>query len=189
MADDLTIGRSRSKSSSYLSYKSPQPQSLTAALEMIALSSSQSSASTEKHRATSSDNGHGERSFTDQPRLRVSTDPVMNGSATAPASPMLPKGKKKDKASMLPSPRRPMPSLPHVSGRSVSGPTPVSLHGKVISSPIYDAGNAASYASSALRLSIVPARTHYTFRVIRGNIESESDGESGRSETNPSRYI
>ncbi|KAI0915670.1 hypothetical protein AcV5_003527 [Taiwanofungus camphoratus] len=139
MADDLTIGRSRSKSSSYLSYKSPQPQSLTAALEMIALSSSQSSASTEKHRATSSDNGHGERSFTDQPRLRVSTDPVMNGSATAPASPMLPKGKKKDKASMLPSPRRPMPSLPHVSGRSVSGPTPVSLHGKVISSPIYDA--------------------------------------------------
>ncbi|CCM00835.1 uncharacterized protein FIBRA_02877 [Fibroporia radiculosa] len=143
--DELSLGRSRSKSSSYLAYRSPQPQSLNAALEMIALSSSQSSTSTsttqEKYRA-SSENGHVGRSTTpslgDATRLRISTDTRNLGINTAPSSPIWPRGKK-DRNVVSLSPRRPTPASPPFGTRSVSTPMPVSLHGKVISSPIPNA--------------------------------------------------
>ncbi|KZT64366.1 hypothetical protein DAEQUDRAFT_38899 [Daedalea quercina L-15889] len=144
--DSSTLGRSRSKSSSYLSYRSPQPQSLSAALEMIALSDSHSTASTastDKMR-TASENGHGERSATpsllDPRKLRISTDNGHgNGLHTAPASPIWAIGKKKEKAAVPPSPRRPIPALPHFAGgRSISTPTPATINGKVISTPIFD---------------------------------------------------
>lgn len=144
--DSSSLGRSRSKSSSYMSYRAPQPQSLSAALEMIALSDSQSTASTvstDKVR-TVSENGHGERSATpsllDPRKLRISTEHT-DGLHTAPASPMWPRGKKKDKMGP-PSPRRPIPALPHFGGgRSVSSPAPATINGKVISTPIFNPGN------------------------------------------------
>lgn len=152
--DSASLGRSRSKSSSYLSYRAPQPQSLSAALEMIALSDSQSTSSTistDKVR-TASENGHGERSATpsllDPRKLRISTDHT-DGLHTAPASPMFPRGKRKDKMGP-PSPRRPIPALPHFGGgRSVSSPAPATINGKVISTPIFNPGKGSRAPQSS----------------------------------------
>ncbi|KAH9830765.1 uncharacterized protein C8Q71DRAFT_716454 [Rhodofomes roseus] len=165
--DGSTLGRSRSKSSSYLSYRAPQPQSLSAALEMIALSDSRSttsSLSADKIR-TVSENGHGERSATpsllDPRKLRISTDHG-DGLHTAPASPnpMWQRGKKKEKAGVPPSPRRPMPALPHAGGaRSVSTPTPATIDGKVISTPIFNP-DATRDMNQAVNAGTVPAELY-----------------------------
>ncbi|KAH9945657.1 hypothetical protein B0H21DRAFT_744108 [Amylocystis lapponica] len=140
-ADDSALNRSRSKSSTYLSYRAPQPQSLTAALEMIALSNSQSSASTDKPH-TPTDSGHGHETV--QPRghmkrastpgfdsrLVINTSPSLNEIRTdtdssPPVSPVPTKSKGK-KSGIPPSPSRPIPSLPHALG------------GGEISSPVYN---------------------------------------------------
>lgn len=165
--DSSTLGRSRSKSSSYLSYRAPQPQSLSAALEMIALSDSQSTASTistDKVR-TVSENGHGGRSATpsllDPRKLRISTDKT-DGLHTAPASPMWPRGKKKDKVGP-PSPRRPIPALPHFGGgRSVSTPAPATINGKVISTPIFNPGKSSCAPQPSVDIDYHPQTRHGT---------------------------
>ncbi|KAI8994102.1 hypothetical protein BD414DRAFT_481426 [Trametes punicea] len=147
--DASTLGRSRSKSSPYMQYRSPQPQSLTAALEMIALSSSQSSGSHSK--AGASEDGHGARSATPSlqespPRVRINTDPKLLASpassdriltSTPPDTPLRFKFKGKDKGSVPPSPMNLTPASPQPR-RSVSGPAGVQLRGKFISSPVLD---------------------------------------------------
>ncbi|KAI0674821.1 hypothetical protein C8Q78DRAFT_964705 [Trametes maxima] len=147
--DDGTLGRSRSKSSSYTQYRSPQPQSLNAALEMIALSSSQSSGSHDRH--DGSQNGHGQRSGTPSlqespPRVTINTDPKLLGVAaqndrihtsTPPQTPSRFGFKRKDQGSVPPSPMRPTPVSPQPR-RSVSGPVGVQLRGKFISTPVPD---------------------------------------------------
>ncbi|KAH9920684.1 uncharacterized protein B0H18DRAFT_1095853 [Fomitopsis serialis] len=165
--DSSTVGRSRSKTSSYLSYRAPQPQSLSAALEMIALSDSQSttsSVSTDKLR-TASENGHGERSapasLLDPRKLRISTEHG-DGLHTAPASPnpMWSRGKKMGKMGAPPSPRRPIPALPHFGGaRSVSSPTPAIIKGNVISTPIYNA-DATRDMSQTMNPGTVPPKLY-----------------------------
>ncbi|KAI0823706.1 hypothetical protein BC628DRAFT_499041 [Trametes gibbosa] len=148
--DESTLNRSRSKSSSYMQYRSPQPQSLNAALEMIALSSSQSS--TNSHdKPDGSDNGHGARSATPSsqgspPKVRINTDPKLLGiaarsdqthSSTPPGTPLRFKFKSKDKGSVPSTPMKPTPVSPQPR-RSVSGPAGVQLRGKFISSPVLD---------------------------------------------------
>ncbi|KAI0633635.1 hypothetical protein C8Q77DRAFT_1058132 [Trametes polyzona] len=147
--DDSTLGRSRSKSSSYMQYRSPQPQSLNAALEMIALSSSQSSSSHDK--PDGSDSGHNARSGTPSlqespPRVRINTDPKLLGVAarsdqahtsTPPDTPSRFKFKSKDKGSVPSTPMKPSTLSPQPR-RSVSGPVGVQLRGKFISSPVLD---------------------------------------------------
>ncbi|OJT10725.1 Rho GTPase-activating protein 39 [Trametes pubescens] len=148
-ADDSTLGRSRSKSSSYTQYRSPQPQSLNAALEMIALSSSQSSNSHDK--PDGSDSGHAVRSATPSlqespPRVRINTDPNLLGvaarsdqthSSTPPDTPIRFKFRGKDKSSVPSTPIKPSPMAPQPR-RSVSGPAAAHLRGKFISSPVLD---------------------------------------------------
>ncbi|KAI0356324.1 hypothetical protein OH77DRAFT_253772 [Trametes cingulata] len=148
--DDSTLGRSRSKSSSYMQYRSPQPQSLNAALEMIALSSSQSSSNShDKH--DGSENGHSARSGTPSlqespPRVRINTDPKLLGVAarndqthtsTPPDTPLRFRFKGKDKGSVPPSPMKVAIASPQPR-RSVSGPSVVQLRGKFISTPVLD---------------------------------------------------
>ncbi|KAI0768673.1 hypothetical protein BD413DRAFT_478710 [Trametes elegans] len=148
-ADDSTLGRSRSKSSSYMQYRSPQPQSLNAALEMIALSSSQSS-SNSHDKQDGSENGHGSRSGTPSlqespPRVRINTDIKFLGvqgsrgdqthSNTPPDTPS--RFRFRGKGGTQPSPMRPSPVSPQPR-RSVSGPVGVQLRGKFISSPVPD---------------------------------------------------
>lgn len=190
IADDLALGRSRS--SNYLSYRSPQPQSLSAALEMIALSSSQSSTSTGKHHAVSdssheersamqetrrarTDGGHDEHASQDLRRLRISTDPLPDTTSPSPTSPAWLKGKKKEKTLMPPSPRRPIPALPHLGGRSVSNPIPVSLHGKVISSPIYNA-DATKMLNPVLDLMSAPIAVEVYRKATRTSDDSLNTG-------------
>ncbi|KAI0331024.1 hypothetical protein GY45DRAFT_673978 [Cubamyces sp. BRFM 1775] len=147
--DTSTIGRSRSKSSSYMQYKSPQPQSLNAALEMIALSSSQSSGSHDK--PDGSENGHGARSATPSlqgspPKVRINTDLKLLSSparsdhsltSTPPDTPLRFRFKGKDKGSVPPSPMNFTPASPQPR-RSVSGPVGAQIRGKFISSPVLD---------------------------------------------------
>ncbi|KAJ7497063.1 hypothetical protein FB451DRAFT_1209933 [Mycena latifolia] len=103
--------RARSKSSSYVSHRPPQPQSLNAAVEMLTSSQSESGHGSSNHlpTTTSSSVGHG-------PKLLI---PPSTPSKTPP------------------SPRRPIPATPTGgsmwNSRSASAP---SVAGKGISSPI-----------------------------------------------------
>ena len=142
--DDSTLGRSRSKSSSYMEYRSPQPQSLSAALEMIALSGSQSSSN---HDKSSSEHGHGYRTGTplqdSPPKVRINTDPKMLSGASlgdslhTPDTPLRFKLRVGKDRSVPPSPSRPVPAAPQPR-RSVSGP--MHFRGKEISSPVLNPG-------------------------------------------------
>lgn len=101
-----SLSRNRSKSSSYLAHKPSQPQSLSAAVEMLASSRSETHVITPPRPV----NGH----------IRVST------------SPELPRNKGKTPS----SPRRPIPAVPSGaswSGRNVSSP---SVIGRDISGPV-----------------------------------------------------
>ncbi|TFK87015.1 RhoGAP-domain-containing protein [Polyporus arcularius HHB13444] len=126
--DDATPGRSRSKSSSYMQYRSPQPQSLTAALEMIALSNSQSSGSQDK--SSVSENGHGARTPLQEspPRVKINTDPKMLSGASlgdtlhTPETPLRFKFRISKDKSVPPSPSRPIPAAPQLRGRQISSP-------------------------------------------------------------------
>ena len=175
--EEGTYGRSRSKSSSYMEYRSPQPQSLSAALEMIALNSSQSSSSKSSkssapsptplerrgvsepgHGSTSgsgsgsgsgSRSGAGSRSVNGSPLpkapVRINTDPKLLSGASlsdglsTPETPLRFKFMSlgKDK-SVPPSPNRPL--MAPQPRRSVSGPVPVQIRGKGISSPVLNPG-------------------------------------------------
>ncbi|KAI9068405.1 hypothetical protein FKP32DRAFT_1561869 [Trametes sanguinea] len=125
--DASTLGRSRSKSSSYMQYRSPQPQSLNAALEMIALSSSQSSNSHD--RPGGSENGMA--LALGRPRSDHSL------TSTPPVTPLRFTFRGKDKGSVPPSPMNLTPASPQPR-RSVSGPVGAQLKGKYISSPVLD---------------------------------------------------
>ncbi|KAG6920068.1 hypothetical protein DXG01_010136 [Tephrocybe rancida] len=113
-----SISRARAKSSSYISHRPQQPQSLSAALEKIS--------------ASRSDSGHGGSS----PRSPVSVSSRMTeGSSqyerdvSEAASPT----QRKSTTQIPPSPRRPVPAAPTYGGRKISGPT---VGGKGISGPI-----------------------------------------------------
>lgn len=155
--DDNTLGRSRSKSSSYMEYRSPQPQSLSAALEMIALSNSQSSGSQDK--SSVSESGHGLRTSTplqdSPPRVRINTDPKMlsgvslGDSLHTPETPLRFKFKVGKDKSVPPSPSRPIPAAPQPR-RSVSGPVAVQLRGREISTPVLNPGTSVDILHSNL---------------------------------------
>ncbi|KAJ7690652.1 hypothetical protein B0H17DRAFT_1064302 [Mycena rosella] len=110
--------RARSKSSSYVSHRPPQPQSLNAAVEMLTSSQSESGHGSSNHlptTKTSSSVGHG------GPKLVI-----------PPSTPT-----RDNKGKHPPSPRRPIPATPSGgsmwNSRSASAP---SVAGKGISSPI-----------------------------------------------------
>ncbi|OBZ66582.1 Rho GTPase-activating protein 39 [Grifola frondosa] len=165
-AEDPTFGRVRSKSSSYMSYRAPQPQSLTAALEMIALSSSQSSAGSDKRKEGASESVPAQPlSAQEYQRVRISTDPGMlrpsdlqlNTSLTPPNSPLRMKGKSKDKTSVPPSPYRTTSAAPKSSGSDVE-PAPVFVNGKVISSPVFNSEATQNLSPMATRGGGTPIR-------------------------------
>ena len=154
-ADESTAGRSRSKSSSYMQYRSPQPQSLTAALEMIALSSSQSSSTSgPQEKRGGSEHGHGSRSVPITPlhdsppkKMKINTDPKLlsgvslSDGMSTPETPLRFKfkGLGKDKGSVPPSPNRPHLVAPQPR-RSVSSPAPIQIRGKEIGNPVLNPG-------------------------------------------------
>ncbi len=149
MTDDAMLLRSRSKSSTYMEYRSPQPQSLSAALEMIALSNSQSSTGSHEKKAHS-EQGHGNRTPLQEspPRMRINTDPKVLGSGASlgdslhtPDTPLRFKLRVGKDKSVPPSPSRPVPAAPQPR-RSVSGP--IHLRGKEISSPMPNLGTLVS---------------------------------------------
>ncbi|KAJ7502843.1 hypothetical protein B0H11DRAFT_1906678 [Mycena galericulata] len=109
--------RARSKSSSYVSHRPPQPQSLNAAVEM--LTSSQS------------ENGHSSSKF--PPTATNSLSSVAHGAAKL----VIPSTPTRDKSKAPPSPRRPIPATPSGgpawNSRSVSVPP---IAGRAISAPI-----------------------------------------------------
>ncbi|KAI6121339.1 hypothetical protein F5141DRAFT_1186599 [Pisolithus sp. B1] len=116
--EDGSLSRSRSKSSSYVPYRSPVPQSLTAALEMISLSEGRSA----------SDHGH-----LSAPRLGAESIPRKS---TSSATPPKDKREKRD-APSSPTKISYTPSYgPFWMVRSTSTPPPPTVNGKVISGPV-----------------------------------------------------
>lgn len=113
-----SISRARAKSSPYVAHRSPQPQSLNAAVEMLTSSQSESCHDSSAMRSYTSTS-----SSTDGHRRVTLIIP--------PATPT-----KGGKNSVPPSPSRPIPSVPNGKGwsgsRSTSAPT---VAGKLISSP------------------------------------------------------
>lgn len=163
------------KSTALVPYKPPQPQSLSAALEIIALQTPPSSEEKSHKREKSMENGQARSSTTtsspsqhsqsshsssikgkqrSRPRILTGTSDLQYTS-TPPESPTSPfKSKGKWKSTIPPSPRRPMGSIPII-GRKVSEPMPVSLRGKEISSPVLaPAGEFCPFVfqSTALRI-------------------------------------
>ncbi|KAG0704734.1 hypothetical protein DFH29DRAFT_1036948 [Suillus ampliporus] len=105
--------RSRTKSSSYVPHRSPVPQSLNAAVEMLSLS----------ERRAASDIGHG---------LPPSLPPVMD--KPRPSTTSHPKEKAIEKREVPPTPSKLAPSSSFWMARSTS--TPPTVLGKTISSPV-----------------------------------------------------
>lgn len=117
--EDGSLLRSRSKSSSNIPYKSPVPQSLNAAMEMLSLS----------ERRTTSDHGH-------HPTLspRVVDIPRKSTSSTTP-----PKDKSRERRDLSLSPTKSSHGPSHGAFwmvRSSSTPPPPTVNGKVISKPV-----------------------------------------------------
>ncbi|KAI6044668.1 hypothetical protein EDC04DRAFT_2889756 [Pisolithus marmoratus] len=116
--EDGSLSRSRSKSSSYVPYRSPVPQSLTAALEMISLSEGRSM----------SDHGH-------PSALRLGAE-NMPRKSTSSATPPKDKREKRDvPSSPTKSPHGPSYG-PFWMVRSTSTPPPPTVNGKAISGPV-----------------------------------------------------
>ncbi|KAJ6558505.1 hypothetical protein DFH09DRAFT_1163029 [Mycena vulgaris] len=113
---DSSPRRARSKSSSYVSHRPPQPQSLNAAVEMLTSSQSESGHGSSNYLPTTTSTSVGHRG----PKLAI-----------PPSTPT------RDKSKPPPSPRRPIPATPTGgsmwNSRSASAP---SIAGKGISSPI-----------------------------------------------------
>ncbi|KAH9940532.1 uncharacterized protein BXZ73DRAFT_42852 [Epithele typhae] len=156
--DEPTLHRSRSKSSSYMEYRSAQPQSLSAALEMIAATPSNGSpqdsrpshsASDMGHSTSRSDAGHVRRSVSSPqppdspPKMKINTDPrLLSGvslgdSLLTPESPLRFKFKLSMDRSVPPTPTRPTPAAPQPR-RSISNP--VGIRGKEIGNPVLNPG-------------------------------------------------
>lgn len=104
--------RTRSKSSSYVSHRAPQPQSLHAAVELLA--------------SSHSDSGH------TAPRKSIngtSSDQKTNEKFKQPLSAPTTPTKEKNQRDVPPSPRRPIPAVPKgrgalgIAGRQISAPT------------------------------------------------------------------
>ncbi|CAL1708316.1 unnamed protein product [Somion occarium] len=136
-SDSPILPRSRSsKSATFVPYRSPQPQSLVAALEMIAASSSQEDGDYKRSEYPPRSLG----------KLRISTDPFLatgrmrDEQHSTPVTPTGTKGKGKTKGGVPPSPGRLTPSSLNGSGRiersASDPPLPVSFNGKEISAPI-----------------------------------------------------
>jgi Rho GTPase-activating protein 39 len=146
-----TPTRNRSKSSSYVPHRSPPPQSLNAAVEMISQSDTNSNNHASSHtnpnntsistKRSASDSGHGRPSnasvaidIPDVPRLNINGRP---GTPTrthiridvgSPGKGQWPAGKR----DVPPSPQRPIPAVPTrfgVLGKDISGP--VLNHGEL----------------------------------------------------------
>lgn len=116
--EDGSLSRSRSKSSSYVPYRSPVPQSLTAALEMISLSEGRSA----------SDHGH-------LSALRLGAENMPRKSTSSATFPK----DKREKRDVPSSPTKisHAPSHgPFWMVRSTSTPPPPTVNGKAISGPV-----------------------------------------------------
>ncbi|KIM79002.1 hypothetical protein PILCRDRAFT_573568 [Piloderma croceum F 1598] len=149
--------RTRSKSSSYVPHRSPPPQSLNAAVEMISQSDTNSnnysSSNTSNNKRSTSDSGHGRPSASvaidipDVPRLKING---LSGTPTrtqiridvgSPEREPWATGKR----DMPPSPQRPVPSVPPkksglgLVGKDISNP--VLNHATVSMSPVQNRTN------------------------------------------------
>lgn len=162
----MNLNRSRSSKSTHsnYAYRSPAPQSLTAALEMIALSPPASSSSPSPHRPSPVDRSPSQElsrnnQFTQIPStgtsptspaspiqfqepLRVSLDPSSLGRPSTSAS--------RDRAGSIGlglSPTSPSKGKKGLGAgmRNASEPSPVVLRGKEISAPTLNAGMCFSY--------------------------------------------
>lgn len=110
--------RLRSKSSSYVSHRPPQPQSLSAAVEMLTSSQSESGDGLVRKQAS-------ESASSSRPHVTI-TPPLPTPS------------QEKGKRDVPPSPRRPIPALPNgTRTRNVSSPM---FTAKEISAPILNHG-------------------------------------------------
>jgi hypothetical protein len=131
-----SVARTRSKSSPYASRRSPQPQSLNAAVEM--LTSSQSEGGHESIQSQLTNETTGTSSLHEHDKITVSVWPS--------STPTWEKGKR----DVPPSPRRPIPAVPSGgnfwSGRSASAAT---LAGKEISGPVLNHGECRDFRSSS----------------------------------------
>ncbi|KAF5385859.1 hypothetical protein D9615_002353 [Tricholomella constricta] len=137
-----SISRARAKSSSYISHRPQQPQSLNAALEKISTSRS--------------DSGHGSSpksptSFSSKTTRSSGQYDHGRRPLVEPSTPI--KGKAGRNAPL--SPRRPIPAAPTSGARSVSGPT---VGGKGISGPIPNHCQSSSRHRSS-EADICPAAT------------------------------
>ncbi|KAH8828142.1 hypothetical protein DL96DRAFT_1463603 [Flagelloscypha sp. PMI_526] len=108
-----SLSRNRSKSSSYLSHKPPQPQSLSAAVEMLASSQLELQGSPGSTKSPS--NGH----------IRISTSPPETSNAI-----------RGNKGKHPPSPRRPVPAAPGGPSWAVRNASSPSIIGREISGPV-----------------------------------------------------
>lgn len=137
--DTHSSSRTRTKSSSYVSHRSPQPQSLNAAVERITISHSDSGHGSSQKSPTRTSTGSSSRHDHRGPTLTIE-----------PSTPTKGKGSR----NVPPSPRRPIPAVPNggglFSGRSISAPT---VAGRGISGPIPNHG-------MILRLLIRPLLKH-----------------------------
>lgn len=112
-----SLSRARSKSSSYISHRSPPPQSLNAAVEMLT--------------ASHSDSGHSPHADPVERQRTNGTDSAHNASHA--------NENRSNKPEVPPLPRRPIPAIPGGGfWRSASVPA---LAGKAISGPVLNHGN------------------------------------------------
>jgi hypothetical protein len=126
--------RNRSKSSSYVTRKSPPSQSLNAAVEMLS--------QPDKTRRSTSDSGHGLSSVGIEipgvPRLILDGAPGIAPGAQFRVEVGAPtREKRTGKMNAPPSPSRPVPNVPGGSARGKGGPGVV---GKDISGPVLNHG-------------------------------------------------
>ena len=126
--EDGSLSRSRSKSSSYIPYRSPVPQSLNAAMEMLSLS----------ERRSTSEHGH----FAPLSSV-VADTPRKSTSSTTP-----PKDKSKERRDLSLSPTKSSLGPSHGAFwmvRSSSTPPPPTVNGKAISNPVVNQGGYSDF--------------------------------------------
>lgn len=116
--EDASLSRSRSKSSSYVPYRSPAPQSLNAAVEMLSLS----------ERRSTSDHGH-------PMALRPGAEESKPRPSTSSSS-----SRSKEKRDVTQSPAKSLYTTHGAFWMTRSTSTPPTVNGKTISSPIPNEG-------------------------------------------------
>lgn len=125
--EDGLLSRSRSKSSSYVPHRSPAPQSLNAAVEMLSLS----------ERRSTSENGH-------PMALRPGATESKPRPSTSSSS-----SRSKEKRDVTQSPTKSLYSSHGAFWMTRSTSTPPTVNGKAISSPIPNEGETGSSPSMA----------------------------------------